>query len=205
MRTRFLLLAIATLFTCSSAWAAGADSLLTLARGAEREGELHRAVRYYSDAVQLDPSRPEPYEGLATVRMKLGDAREAERILTTALIHVPRHVEFLEARARVRKALGWNEAALSDMESFARNRDTRDAWLAYSQFCAEAGQLPSQLGTWRRLRRDARAMEGSLNRDAERWVKALQILVREADPVITPPFGEDPIRQALRSIALKKP
>ena len=47
------------------------------------------AIRRYADALALDPTLGDAYLGLGALRLRLGDAREAERVFDVALSRVP--------------------------------------------------------------------------------------------------------------------
>src|SRR5262249_41928699 len=57
------------------------------AHEAAREDEL--AIRRYSEALSIDPTYGDAYLGLGALRLRRGDAREAERVYSVALAHLP--------------------------------------------------------------------------------------------------------------------
>ncbi len=182
----------------------GASDLATEGRTALLSGDEHRAVRLFTEAITLDPSLGSAYVELAQARMKLGDAREAERVLTTGMVHAPNHDALFESRARARRALGWHSDAVVDMHEYAARLGTVSVWERYAEFCGEGGQFPAQLGAWRRLALFGEEMKHlELQEKARRLSHALQLLVDIADPVIAPNLP-DPSRQAMASLAKKR-
>src|SRR5258706_3635607 len=77
------------------------------AQEAGREDEL--AIRRYSEALSLDPTCGDAYLGLGALRLRLGDAREAERVYSVALAHLPSLATALVGRAEARRALGFRD------------------------------------------------------------------------------------------------
>jgi tetratricopeptide (TPR) repeat protein len=187
-----------------TAAASGATDLTSEGRGALAAGDDHRAVRLFTEAIALDRSLGDAYVGLARVRMKLGDAREAERALSAGLVHAPLHDALYESRARARRALGWHGDAIADMHEYATRVSTIEVWETYADFCGEGGQFPAQLAAWRRLADLADKLQREeLQLKARRIGTALQLLVDTADPVLAPGLA-DPSRQAMASLAKRR-
>jgi tetratricopeptide (TPR) repeat protein len=183
------------------AWASSSDELLRMARAHEAAGRDDVAIRRYTEALALDPTLGEAYLGLAGVRTKRGDAREAERVLSMALEHVPLLREALQARARVRWALGDRAGALADLETFSARADDPAALRELADWYAADGRTPAQLAVWRRIL--ALGLKGgdvSLVREARTMVRALQILVSPADPVVAPHDAGEP-RRSIAAVA----
>ncbi len=187
-----------------SAHASGATDLATEGRAALAAGDEYRAVRLFTEAITLDPSLGPTYVELAQARMKLGDAREAERVLSTGMVHAPNHDALFESRAKARRALGWHAEAVGDMHEYAARLGTVEVWERYAVFCGEGGQFPAQLGAWRRLALFGEQMKlQELQDKAKRFAYALQLLVDGADPVLAPSLS-DPSRQAMAALAKRR-
>jgi tetratricopeptide (TPR) repeat protein len=180
-------------------------SVLELVREA-REHEAQReddiAARRYTDALGLDPTCEEAYLGLATLRARQGDAREAERVYSVALEHVPQLKAALAGRARARRALGARDLAELDLETYLSTEEDTRALRELAGWYGEDGRHAAQLGAWRRLLASAaRSGDPGLGREARTMVRALQILLGPADPVASPPDAQVPARRAIASIA----
>jgi tetratricopeptide (TPR) repeat protein len=83
----------------SPASASTATDLVQIAKGYEASHQEEIALRRYMDALDLDPLCAEAYLGLGSLRARRGDLREAERVYTVALQHIPSHHEARLARA----------------------------------------------------------------------------------------------------------
>jgi tetratricopeptide (TPR) repeat protein len=173
-----------------------------------REGRVHAAAhqddiaaRRYTEAIELDPSDGDAYLGLGEVRMRMGEPREAERVYSVALEHVPTLHAALSGRARARWALGRHDEAEQDLDTFATLDADATAWRTLAGWYEKDGRAPAQLATWRRLVALA-AQNGdvALSREARVMVRALQIVVGPADPA-SAPLQDDPTRRALARIA----
>jgi tetratricopeptide (TPR) repeat protein len=188
----------------SPAMARASDSVAELVRQARAHEEAHQddlAARRYTEALALDPTDGEAYLGLAALRIRAGDAREAERVYSVALSHVPSLAAALAGRAEARWALGFREEAERDLEEYARGHEESAALRLLAGWYAEEGKMPAQLATWRRLRvLAARSGDAALEREAKTMVRALQLLVDAADPVLSPP-DHAPTRAGLAAIA----
>jgi tetratricopeptide (TPR) repeat protein len=177
------------------------DELIRSARAHEAAGEGDIAARRYMEALSLDPTSENAYLGLGALRVKLGDLREAERVYSVALAHVPRFKKALEARARTRRMLGKNDDAVQDLEAYALLENDLDATKQLAGWYGEDGRAPAQLAAWRRVLVIAtRGADEPRMKEARRMVRALQLLVGPADPV-TSPIDPDPTRRAIAAIA----
>jgi tetratricopeptide (TPR) repeat protein len=171
------------------------------ARAHEAAHEDDLALRRYTEALTLDPTCGPCYLGLAALRARLGDPREAERVYSVALAHVPELHDALLGRARVRRSLGWREEATQDIETFSLQTVDPSALRELARWQAEDGRPPAQLATWRRILALAtRQGDATLANEARTMIRALQILVRPADPA-SAPVDPDATRRALAAIA----
>lgn len=181
------------------ATSSSALELVRAARAAEAGGDEPRALRRYTEAIGLDGTCEEAYLGLAALRVRRGDLREAERVYSVALAHLPQSRVAIVERARVRFRLGLREEAVRDVEVIAQEDPTvlRDLSIWYG----ELGLAPAQLAVWRRLLVHARASANeALLTEARAMVRALQILVDDADPATaaSPPSS---VRRLARDLA----
>ncbi len=178
-----------------------AQELVREAREHESRQDDFVAIRRYSDAIQLDPTLGDAYLGLAALRLRRGDPREAERVYEIALSRIPSLAAALVGRAEARWALGDPAAAEADLEMYAQIADDPRPLRELAAWYAQASQAPAELAVWRRIRALAFARgDASLEREARTMVRALQILVGGADPA-TKPMAADPIRRGIARVA----
>ena len=183
-------LAIFVLTAAGDASASSAHDLVRSARAHEQAHEEDLALRRYMEALSLDPTCEEAYLGLGSLRARRGDLREAERVYSVALEHVPGLRAARLARAYVRRALGANAHAVEDLLMGAE--DDIGALRILASWHGEDGQTPAQLAVWRRIAARAEATQHTtLLHEARTMVRALVILVGTADPAAAPPDDRD--------------
>lgn len=187
LRAAVVVLAALVAGAPARAQSSSADELVRQARAREAAHDDAVAVRRYTEALRLDPTHGDAYLGLGALRLRNGDAREAERVYSVALEHVPSLRAALAGRARARWALGVREAALQEMEAYLAFEPSAIAMRELGDWYGEEGRTPAQLATWRRLLVLATdAGDAALAREARIKVRALQILVGPADPAVAP-------------------
>jgi tetratricopeptide (TPR) repeat protein len=179
--------------------ASSADDLVEQARAHEAAHEDDIAVRRYSDALTIEPTHSAAWLGLGALRMRLGDAGEADRVYSAALDRVPTLHPALQGRARARWALGRHGDAERDLDLYATATGSEAALRELAQWFAQDGRAPAQLATWRRLLDLVRGHDDPRETEARRMVRALVILVGGADPVAAP-LDPDPTRTSLATI-----
>ncbi len=179
------------------------SSVKELVREARAHVDVHEddlALRRYAEALSLDPTCEEAYLGLGELRTRQGDAREAERVYSVALEHVPTSRPALAGRARARRSLGQRDLAEHDLDAYATAEEDPAAMRELAGWFGEDDRTPSQLAAWRwLLNLGARRGDAQLVREARTMVRALQILVGPVDPVTAP--SDDPVRRGLSAIA----
>jgi len=181
--------------------ASSADELVREARVHEAAHKDELALRRYSEALALDPTLAEAYLGLGDLRARRGDAREAERVYSVALEHVPTLKVALAGRARARWALGLHDDAQNDMFTYAEATGDTGALKELAGWYGEDGKAPAQLATWRRILVTAeRSGNDKLLREAKVTVRALQIMVGPADPV-SAPVDNGEVRRGVARVA----
>jgi tetratricopeptide (TPR) repeat protein len=177
------------------------DELVRQARAHEAAHEDDVAVRRYMEALTIEPTSAEAWMGLATLRMRLGDSAEAERVYTSAIERIPSLYSALEGRARARWALGRHGDAEADLEAYATIEGNAAALRELAGWYGAEGRGPAQLAVWRRLLAMALdQVDAASEREARRMVRALVIVVDGADPASSP-VGPDATRRALAAIA----
>jgi tetratricopeptide (TPR) repeat protein len=177
-----------------------ASSCAELVRSAEthetaREDDL--AARRYTEAVTLDATCEKAWLGLAALRVRQGDGREAERVAAVAFEHLPSVRVILVALARARWLQGRREEAEHDLEAYlehAPSDDARGVLRELSGWYSAEGKLPAQLAVWRRLL--ALATNETDKKEALTTVRALVVLVSHADPVTSPSRNDSALRRA---------
>jgi tetratricopeptide (TPR) repeat protein len=197
-----VLAALAALCVAGSAAASSVTELVREAQDLEAAHQEDRAIVRYTEALELDPTCAPAYLGLADLRARRGDTREAERVYSVALEHVPGLYPALIGRARVRRVLGAVREGDQDLEVYLNREEDLAEMKELAAWYGDEGRAAAQLATWRRLYVAAVRLgaDASLVREARATVKALQLLVGPADPVTSPSVG-DSFRQGLARIA----
>lgn len=173
-----------------------------MARAHEAAREEDLAVRRYMEALSLDPTCEEAYLGLGSLRARRGDLREAERVYSVAIEHLPGLRTARLGRAYVRRALGARAEAIDDL--LTGGDEDPAAMRVLAGWYGEEGQTPAQLAVWRRIKARAEAMpDAALLHEARTMVRALLILVGPADPAATPANDDRGVRRLLASLARK--
>ncbi len=182
--------------------ASSALELVRVARANEAARENDLALRRYMEAISLDPTCEEAYLGLGSLRARQGDLREAERVYSVALAHVPRLRAARLARAYVRRALGARAEAIEDLVTGTEEDPTTLRTLA--GWYGEDGLTPAQLAVWRRIAANAElSQDAVLLHEARTTVRALLVLVGSADPAAMPPSDAHVIRFVVATVARK--
>jgi tetratricopeptide (TPR) repeat protein len=177
------------------------DELVRQARAHEAAHEDDIAVRRYMEALSIEPTNPDAWMGLATLRMRLGDAAEAERVYSSAIDRIPSLYGALEGRARARWGLGHHADAEADLDAYATIEGNAAALRELAGWYGQDGRAPAQLVIWRRLLAMALdQVDAAAEREARRMVRALVIVVDGADPASSP-VAPDATRRALAAIA----
>jgi tetratricopeptide (TPR) repeat protein len=180
-----------------------ASELVLEARELEAAHEEDRAIRRYSEALAIDPTSGPAYLGLAGLRARRGDTREAERVYSVALEHLPALDAALVGRARVRRVLGDAREGEADLERYLSHRDDLVEMKELAAWYLEDGQSALALATWRRIYASSlrQGADVAVIREARATVRALQLLVAPADPVTSPDPASDPVRRGLAAMA----
>jgi tetratricopeptide (TPR) repeat protein len=175
-----------------------ADELVRQARAHEAAREDDVAARRYMEALTLDPASEDAWLGLGALRIRIGEAAEAERVFEAALRRVPTMHRAIQGRAHARWALGRHVEAEGDLSAYATQDGDVDALRELAGWYATDGRTPAQLAVWRLL--FAMAPDEPAQKEARRMVRALVILVDGADPASSP-ASPDATRRGLASVA----
>lgn len=202
-RPLFALLAFAMCVAVARpAEASSALELVRAAKAYEAAKEEDLAVRRYMEAIALDPTCEEAYLGLGSLRARQGDLREAERVYSLTLEHLPSLRAARLARAYVRRALGARAEAVEDLSTGGEEDPTAMRILA--SWYGEEGQTPAQLAVWRRIAARAEATsDPALMHEAKTTIRALVIIVGPADPAASPAAADRVLRRVLAALARK--
>ena len=189
---------LGALFSSGMARASAATDLVAMAQAHEAQSDDDVAIRRYTEAIALDPSYEPAYVGLGALRERRGDVREAERVYTMALSHVPTSTDAKIGRARARWSLGFPELAARDLEDASRE-DPR-ALAKLGLWYMTAGQMPAALAVWRTILARAKVTsDEALAREARVHIRALSAVV-VTDPVVHPVDARG-IRKAIAAVA----
>jgi tetratricopeptide (TPR) repeat protein len=191
-------LALSTGVGVARASSSSADELVRQARTHEAAHDEDVAVRRYMEALEIDPVNEDAWLGLGALRLRLGEAPEAERVYDAALARVPTLHRAIQGRARARWAQGRHGDAEGDLEAYAALEPDADALRELSTWYGTDGRTPAQLAVWRRLL--VMAADEAAQKEARKMVRALVILVDKADPVSSP-TAPDASRRAMAVIA----
>jgi hypothetical protein len=175
------------------------EELVRQARAHEAADEDALAARRYTEALTIDGMDAAAWLGLAQLRMRTGDALEAERVYTAALGRLPLLAAALKGRAHTRWLLGRHADAEVDLQAFADVSKESGALRELADWFGVDGRAPAELAIWRSLLAAPDQSESDL-REARKMVRALVIVVDGADPASTP-VDRDPTRVALARIA----
>ncbi len=161
----------------------GAEELADRGRRLEDAQRYTEAITAYSESIKLDSSRGETLLALGKLRMRLGEASEAELLFSTAARHANVAAEALTLRAHVRMAEGRTAEAARDLENAARlSPDDVARTDELSAMYAAHGAWPQALSLWRRAAAVSR--EADRDRQTKLKVRALTLLAADLDPVM---------------------
>jgi tetratricopeptide (TPR) repeat protein len=180
-----------------------ADELVRQARSHEAAHEEDVAARRYTEALTIDPLHAEAWMGLGDLRVKLGEAAEAERVYSAAIERIPSLWVARSRRAHVRWGLGRHAEAEGDLEAYADAEDDPGAYRELAGWFGGDGRIPAQLAAWRHLLSMAtHAADAPAAKEAERMVRALVVLADGADPAASP-TDTDETRRGLARMAAR--
>ena len=192
---------LATHTTTTADAPSAAAELVRQAQRHEAQREDFVAISRYMEALSLEPTLGDAYLGLGALRMRRGDAREAERVYSVAIARVPSLSRARVGRAEARWALGRRAEAEDDLEAYTRTTEDPGALRELATWYAAESKAPAELATWRRIHSMAQAhADAALEHEARTMVRALQILVGGADPVAEP-TDSDPVRRGIARVA----
>jgi tetratricopeptide (TPR) repeat protein len=191
-----LLVALVTLTAGAPAVASpSSQELVRQAQAREGAGQDDIAARRYTDAIVLDATDRAAYLGLGALRLRDGDAREAERVYDLALARLPEFPAALLGRAEARWVAGEHLDAETDLEAYAVTAGDTRVYQQLASWYAIDGLYPAELALYRRL-----LASDDPDPKTAALVRALEILVGPADPA-TQPATNDGTRRGLARMA----
>jgi tetratricopeptide (TPR) repeat protein len=168
----------------------------------ERRGDIAQALREYTETIAIDSTLGDAYLRLGALRERMGDTREAELIYAEAIRLGDSRVQALIQRSHLNRALGRREDAISDLQAAVELEPNREALQELAQHYVEAHAWAAALATFRRIASSARESgDGPAAESAGLEIRALRVLVAEADPSSAPVKKHDWVGRALSHIA----
>lgn len=206
MTLRARVLGAAIVLSAASARTAAASSSDELFA----QGQVHEAardddvaIRRYTDAITLDPTHERSYLALAGLRSRRGDYREAEKVYSVALLHLPSRALLYRERGRARWFAGLRDEAESDLEAYLRVTPEEATFRELSSWYGIHDRPLAQLSVWRRL-----LILGITNKnedlvtEARLYTRVLTAFTKPVDPVAFP-TDDSPFRRGLAQMATR--
>ena len=165
----------------------------------ERRGDIAQALREYTETIATDSTHGAAYLRLGALRERMGDAREAELIYSEAVRLGDVRAQALVQRSHLHRAAGRSAQAVGDLEAAVELEATPQALQELAQHYVEARAWPAALATFRRIASSAPGSAASESAQLE--IRALRILVAEADPITAPVRKHDWVGRALAHMA----
>lgn len=163
----------------------GSDALTERGRRLAAEGRIPDALVAYTEAVRLDARNGAALVELGRLRLRMGNAREAEQLFTrgaTTADGAPALVE----RARLRQAQGRDIEAFADLQRAAElSPDDRVTVEELARSAARRRAWLPALAAWRRFAAETRDPEAA--RAARLRVAALRVMAADLDRVAGAP------------------
>ncbi len=168
----------------------------------EQRGEIAQALSEYTASLAIDSTLGMAYLRLGSLRERMGDAREAELVYSEAVRLGDTRARALLLRSRLYRAAGQGALALRDLEAAVQLEADRPALEELAHHYVEAHAFSAALFTFRRILAGAE-QNGDRSRleTARLEVRALSVLVAEADPTAERAKKHDWVGRSLVSIA----
>jgi thioredoxin-like negative regulator of GroEL len=199
-----LLIAVGSVLTATEVRAQTPAAMRALARQvaldfthratmAERAGQLPAAEDFFARAMQADPGYLPPYLGYARLLATRHHADESAMVLSRIPNRAVESDRDVIDIARVRAQVGDVDGAI---EMLAAHTESAETTRARADVASAAGRFPEALLAARHLA-DMLGGDDPAARDAALLVRALVILVGDADAVHTPGNAVGPLRRLL--------
>jgi len=168
----------------------------------ERRGDIAQALREYTETIAIDSTLGDAYLRLGALRERMGDAREAELVYAEAIRLGDSRAQAFIQRSHLNRALGRSDAAISDLQAAVELEPQREALQELALHYVEARAWVAALATFRRIASSAQQSgDGPALESALLEIRALRVLVAEADPSTAPVKKHDWVGRALTHIA----
>jgi tetratricopeptide (TPR) repeat protein len=195
------LLALGLGFVARVAAASSSDELFAQGQAHEQAREDDIAIHRYTDAITLDPAHERSYFALGRLRSRRGDYREAEKVYSVALLHLPARAPLFRERGRARWFAGFRDDAENDLETYLRLVPEEATFRELSSWYGIHDRPLAQLSVWRRLLTIGIANNNSdLVTEARMYTTVLVGFTKPVDPVAFP-ASDTPLRRGLARMA----
>jgi tetratricopeptide (TPR) repeat protein len=125
-----------------------ADSAYRLGRLFARQGLAERALEYLNEALRREPEFPQVFNAIARLKIKAGQAKTAEALLSASLKLSPVNVDALLLMADVQRRLGNTQAEIAFLkEAVNKTRRYRPPMLLANRF-TELGNYEEAVGLY---------------------------------------------------------
>ncbi|MCL1068471.1 tetratricopeptide repeat protein [Shewanella olleyana] len=129
-----------------------AQKKFDIAEVAEQQQKIDRAVKYYYEALVLDPSMHQARKQLASLYYALNNLGRAEQILAQGVAQFPEEVELAILKAKVENASFSPMKALTTLEGISDGSDwKRDKWILQSDIAQKNGRFELAESAYRSL------------------------------------------------------
>ncbi len=200
-RTFGPIVAIGVGLVTADAAASSSDELFAQGQTHEAAREDDIAIHRYTDAITLDPSHEQSYLALGSLRSRRGDYREAEKVYSVALLHLPSRAPLYRERGRARWFAGYRDDAENDLETYLRLAPDEATFRELSSWYGIHDRPLAQLSVWRRLLTIGITSNNSdLVAEARMYTTVLVGFTKPVDPVAFP-ASDTPLRRGFARMA----
>lgn len=129
-----------------------AQKKFDIAEVAEQQQKVDRAIKYYYEALMLEPSMHQARKQLASLYYALNNLGRAEQILAQGVVQFPEEVELAILKAKVENASFSPDKALITLSGVSDSSDwARDKWILQSDIAQKNGQFELAESAYRSL------------------------------------------------------
>ncbi|WP_153913847.1 tetratricopeptide repeat protein [Shewanella sp. TC10] len=129
-----------------------AQKKFDIAEVAEQQQKIDRAVKFYYEALVLDPSMHQARKQLASLYYALNNLGRAEQILAQGVAQFPEEFELAILKAKVENASFSPMKALTTLEGVSDESDwKRDKWILQSDIAQKNGRFELAESAYRSL------------------------------------------------------
>jgi tetratricopeptide (TPR) repeat protein len=179
-----------------------AQSHFERAEALELRGDIAQALQEYTASIGIDSTLGAAYLRLGALRERMGDPREADLVYSEAARLTDTRSQALLERSHLRRAVGLNAQAVSDLEAAVDLDDSRALLEELARDYVELHAWSAALAVFRRIAASAAETGDAAALETARLeVRALRVLAAETDPSQDVPKKHDWVSRALRSIA----